>query len=56
MGKSLDCRDLGFDCGFEVRADNEEQILQAAGVHAQQVHGLDVTPELVTNVTSVIKG
>ena len=55
MGKSLVCRDLGFDCGFEVTADNDEAILEAAGAHAKEVHDLDATPELVQAVTAAIK-
>lgn len=55
MGKRLDCKDLGFDCGFEVKADNDEQIIQAAGVHAREAHGLEVTPELASLVAGAIR-
>ena len=55
MGKQLDCKDLGFDCGFEVKADSDDQIIQAAGVHARETHGLEVTPELASKVAGAIK-
>ncbi len=55
MAKILRCRDVGTDCDFEARADSEEEILQAAGQHAQSVHGMEVTAELVEAVRGAIK-
>lgn len=55
MAKVLRCRDVGGDCDFEVRANTEEEILQAAGKHAQQEHGMEVNDELVAAVRQVIK-
>ena len=54
MGKLLKCRDLGFDCEAEVRGESVDDILKVAGPHAQTVHGVEVTPELVTAVTNAI--
>jgi predicted small metal-binding protein len=55
MGKLLKCRDVGVDCDFEARGKSEEEILQAAGKHASQDHGMEVTEELVEKVRSVIR-
>lgn len=53
--KLLRCRDAGFDCDYEVRAENEEELLQQAAEHATTVHQLEVTPELVEQVKSLIQ-
>ena len=46
MAKVLQCRDVGVDCDIEVRGETEQEILQAAGQHAQTVHSMEVTCEL----------
>jgi predicted small metal-binding protein len=55
MAKLLRCRDVGADCNFEARGRTEEEILQKAGAHAQSVHGMQITAELVEAVRRAIK-
>ncbi len=55
MTKVLRCRDTGADCDFEARAETEEEIMQQVGPHAQAVHQMEVTPELVEQVRAVIR-
>lgn len=55
MAKLLRCRDVGADCDFEVRAETEEEVLQAAAKHAQSEHGMEVTDQLVAAVKGAIK-
>ena len=55
MPKVLRCHDVGPDCNAEVRGETEDEILEQAGKHAQSVHGLEVTPELVEAVRSAIR-
>ena len=55
MAIILRCRDVGPDCDADMRGDTEDEILEQAGAHAQVDHGLEVTPELVEVVRSVIK-
>ncbi|MCX6217161.1 DUF1059 domain-containing protein [Spirosoma sp.] len=52
--KTLHCRDAGFDCEAVVRADTDEEVLAQAAQHAQQVHGVTVTPELAAGIKSLI--
>ncbi|ADB39500.1 DUF1059 domain-containing protein [Spirosoma linguale] len=52
--KTLHCRDAGFDCEAIVRADTDEEVLAQAAQHAQQVHGVTVTPELAAGIKSLI--
>lgn len=53
--KLLRCRDAGFDCDHEVRAESEEDLLRQVAQHAQKVHNVKVTPELVEQVKKLIK-
>jgi predicted small metal-binding protein len=53
--KILRCRDAGFDCDYEIRAQSEEEVLREAAEHAQQVHRVEVTPELAAQVQSLIR-
>jgi predicted small metal-binding protein len=53
--KVLRCRDVGFDCEHQIRAEGEQEILQQAAEHAQKVHNVEVTPEVVEQVKSLIK-
>ncbi len=53
--KILRCREAGFDCEHEIQAETDEEILQQAAEHVQSVHGLEVTPELVEQVKSLIQ-
>jgi predicted small metal-binding protein len=53
--KTLRCRDVGFDCQGELRAESDEEILRQAAEHVRQVHGMDVTPELVEQVRTQIR-
>jgi predicted small metal-binding protein len=54
MGKVLRCGDLVKGCAFEARG-TEEEILQKAGPHAKEAHGMEVTPELVAAVRGAIR-
>ena len=53
--KSLRCRDIGFDCKHEIRAEDENEILQQAAEHAQTVHNVTVTPEMAEQVKKLIR-
>jgi len=53
--KEIRCRDLGFDCDGVIRAESEESLLQQVAAHAQSVHNLQVTPEVVVEVKKQIR-
>lgn len=56
MATVIRCRDVGFDCDGIIRADTEEDALQQAAQHAQEVHGLDkVTDEVVAKVKAAMR-
>ncbi len=54
MKKQLACAELVPDCPQVITADTEDELLAEAGRHAEEVHGLQVTPELVEQVRAHI--
>ncbi len=44
-GKMLFC-----DCGYEVRADDDEALVEAIRRHAREAHGIDFSVELARDV------
>ena len=53
--KTLHCHDAGFDCAAVIRAETEQEVLQQAAAHAQQVHHVAVTPEMAQQIKTLIK-
>ena len=55
---SITCRDAGYDCAHVIQGNTEEEVMQKAGRHAQEVHGMkqsDMTPEMTNKIRSLIK-
>ncbi len=55
MSKVMKCGDLMPGCDFQAKGATVDEVLQQAAVHAKEVHGLDVTPELAEKVKAAIK-
>ncbi len=53
--KTLHCSDAGFDCKAVIHATSDEEIMNQAAVHAKDVHGVTVTPELAEQIKGLIK-
>ncbi|HYH16171.1 MAG TPA: DUF1059 domain-containing protein [Flavisolibacter sp.] len=53
--KTLHCSDAGFDCQGVIQATTEEEVLTQAAQHAQEVHGVQVTPEMANQLRTLIK-
>lgn len=53
--KELTCRDAGFDCGAVVTGETSDEVMAQAGPHVQEVHGVEVTPELAQRVSAQIR-
>jgi len=55
MAKLIVCREVGFDCDAEVRAETVDEALAIAAAHVTRDHGIDdVTPDLVQVVVARI--
>jgi predicted small metal-binding protein len=56
MGKELRCCDVGFDCGFEVRADTEEELMKKVAAHAEEVHDVkEISEDVAAKVKAAIR-
>jgi predicted small metal-binding protein len=55
MAKCIKCLDVGVDCDFEARAENEAELMKKVAEHARTAHGFkDIPPELVAKVKAAI--
>jgi predicted small metal-binding protein len=43
MAKQLNCADVGFDCGAQINADTEDEVMAQAAEHAKSVDGMSET-------------
>ena len=44
MAKTVSCKDVGADCDFVARGDNEEDILRQVADHARTDHNMSEIP------------
>ena len=52
--RDFHCSDAGMKCDFVAKGSNDDEILRKAGQHAQQAHGMKVTPDLEKTVRGLI--
>lgn len=56
MARVLECRDLGMDCDFVAKGQDDNEVLRHAAAHAQEAHGLSsIPPELLEKARGAIK-
>ncbi len=56
MAKELRCGDVMPGCGFVVKAETEQELMQKAVAHAKQAHQLtEITPEVAQKVQRAIR-
>jgi predicted small metal-binding protein len=53
--KTLHCSDAGFECDAVVTANSDEEVLNIAAKHAKEVHGVTVTPEMASQIKTLIR-
>ena len=52
---SFKCRSIGKKCKFEVQADTESTVLDAALEHMEMVHGGTVPPATIEKIKKAIE-
>ncbi len=52
--RDFHCSDAGLKCDWVAKGSTDDEILRQAGAHAQQAHGMKVTPELEQKVRGLI--
>jgi predicted small metal-binding protein len=56
MAMIIRCRDVGVDCDFEARGQNEQDVLQKCAEHARSAHGMQEIPaDLAAKVKAAIR-
>jgi len=55
MAKVFKCEDMGMQCNFVARGQNDEAILQKAADHCKMVHDLEPSQELADRVRKAIR-
>ncbi|AAT43486.1 DUF1059 domain-containing protein [Picrophilus oshimae] len=56
MGYEFKCRDVGMNCGFEVRADRMEDLMPVLEAHAKHSHGMEkIPPDMMEKAKAAIK-
>jgi predicted small metal-binding protein len=53
---TIKCKDIGMKCGFEVKDENREEMMQIFALHAEKTHNLKtIPPDLMQKVQKAIK-
>ena len=52
--RDFHCVDAGMKCDFVAKGSTDDEVVRQAGSHAQQAHGMKVTPELEKTVRGLI--
>lgn len=53
----MKCKDVGFNCDYVVKGNNEQEIMQNAAAHAERDHGIkpaDITEDLKSKIRANI--
>ncbi len=53
---SFKCKDIGMKCGFEIKDENQEELMSIVATHAAKTHNLTtVPPETMEKIKKAIK-
>ena len=53
---SFKCKDLGMKCGFEVKDENQDELMKIIALHAEQTHNMkETSPEMMAKIKKAIK-
>ncbi len=53
---SFKCKDLGMKCGFEVKDENMDEMMDIIKTHAEKTHNLkEMPPEMAEKLKKAVK-
>ena len=53
---SFKCKDVGMKCGFEVKDENQDELMSIIALHAEKSHNMkDAPPEMMEKIKKAIK-
>ena len=54
MVKQIVCREAGYDCDFEIRSENEDEMVRFVKEHVQNVHGVGMTNDEIRGAMKTV--
>jgi predicted small metal-binding protein len=54
MVKQVVCERAGHDCAFEIRSEDEDELIEMVQAHAQDQHGSNLAPDEVRGIWSEV--
>jgi predicted small metal-binding protein len=53
---SIKCKDIGMKCGFEVKVESQDELMQILALHAEKTHNMKtIPPDVMQKVQKAIK-
>ncbi len=53
---SFKCKDIGMKCAFEVKDENQDELMKIVALHAATTHNMkEINPEVAEKVKKAIK-
>jgi predicted small metal-binding protein len=53
---SFKCKDIGMTCGFEAKANTEDELMKKIAEHAKAVHNMKtIPPDVMASIKKAIK-
>lgn len=54
---SFKCKDMGMKCGFEIKDENQDEMMQMITLHAEKSHNMKAPfpPDMTEKLKKVIK-
>ncbi len=50
------CKDLGMTCSFEVKDENQDEMMKMIALHGASSHGIkEIPPDMMAKIKKVIK-
>ena len=53
---SFMCKDVGMSCGFEVKDENQDELMKIVAMHAEKTHNMkDIPPDKMEQIRKAVK-
>ncbi len=53
---SFKCKDLGMKCAFEIKDENQDEMMKMIAMHGEQTHKIKaISPEMAEKIKKAVK-
>ena len=53
---SFKCKDIGMTCSFEVKDENQDEMMKMIAMHGEKTHNMkEMSPEMMEKIKKAIK-